>query len=128
MEIEIIIGILFIHWIGDFVFQSDWQAKNKSKNNIALTAHVASYSFCWLVACSMSVLLTDESILIILFPVITFVLHWITDYFTSRINSKLYAENKIHYFFVSIGFDQILHYVQLILTYKLLTYKLLTTI
>lgn len=27
---------------------------------------------------------------------------------------------KTHYFFVSIGFDQILHYVQLLLTYQLL--------
>jgi len=56
-----------------------------------------------------------------LFFLITFVAHTITDYFTSRLNSKLWAEGKVHWFFVSIGFDQILHYIQLFSTYQILT-------
>ena len=51
---------------------------------------------------------------------ITFVCHTITDYFTSRLNSKLWAKGDVHNFFVSVGFDQVLHYVQLFLTYQLL--------
>jgi len=56
-----------------------------------------------------------------LFLPITFVAHTITDYFTSRLNSKLWVEGKVHYFFVAVGGDQILHYVQLFTTYYLLT-------
>lgn len=55
-----------------------------------------------------------------LFLLGTLVCHTITDYFTSRLNTKLYKANKIHEFFVSIGFDQILHYVQLFGLYLLL--------
>jgi hypothetical protein len=54
------------------------------------------------------------------FGFITFIFHTITDYFTSRLNSKLWKKGDVHNFFVSIGFDQVLHYVQLFLTYKLL--------
>lgn len=54
------------------------------------------------------------------FWLITFIAHTITDYFTSRLNSKLWSEGKVHNFFVSVGFDQVLHYVQLFTTYYLL--------
>ena len=56
----------------------------------------------------------------ILFVLITFICHTITDYFTSRLNSKLWQKGEVHYFFVAIGGDQILHYIQLFLTYQLL--------
>jgi len=54
------------------------------------------------------------------FVLITFVAHTITDYFTSRLNAKLWAKGDVHNFFVSVGFDQVLHYVQLFVTYQLL--------
>ncbi len=54
------------------------------------------------------------------FCMITLITHTITDYFTSRLNSKLWAGGKVHYFFVSVGFDQVLHYGQLFLTYHYL--------
>ena len=54
------------------------------------------------------------------FPLITFITHTITDYFTSRLNSRLWAKGDVHNFFVSVGFDQVLHYVQLFLTYQIL--------
>ena len=63
----------------------------------------------------------------LLFSGITFIAHTVTDYFTSKIVSKRF-ENK-HFgskipnlgAFTVIGFDQILHYVQLILTYEFIT-------
>jgi uncharacterized membrane protein len=119
--------IIFIHWIADFVLQTDWQAQNKSKNNFALLSHTSNYSMVWLLPMclvfgKMKGGATTEWIVwsTLYFSMITFVAHTITDYFTSRLNSKLWSAGKVHYFFVSIGFDQVLHYGQLFLTYHYL--------
>lgn len=119
VSLKIIFIILLIHWIADFLCQTDWQAKNKSTSNNALTAHVISYCIPWMIFVSYFLVFKNNGSFILFIP-ITFICHWITDYITSRINTKLYKENKIHYFFVSIGFDQILHYIQLFLTYYIL--------
>jgi hypothetical protein len=112
----IIIIILFLHWIADFVCQTDWQAKNKSKNNHALFSHVINYTLIFLV---FSIVITGlyDNILFLLYAPITFTFHFLTDYITSRVNSKLWSKNKVHEFFVSVGFDQFLHVTQLLLTY-----------
>lgn len=117
MELKIIILILCIHWFADFVLQTDWQAKNKSSNDYALSLHVTNYSITWLV---FTWFIFNNFYLALGFSAITFFLHWCTDYFTSRINTKLWNKGEVHYFFVSIGFDQVLHYVQLFGTYYLL--------
>lgn len=114
-----IFSIIIIHWFADFVLQTDWQAKNKSSNNKALTSHVMSYSAVWLFVCSAYSIITHNWYMIS-FPTVTFTCHWVTDYFTSRLNTKLWKEQKVHYFFVSVGFDQVLHYIQLFLTYELI--------
>lgn len=116
MNLIEIFSIIFIHWIADFVCQTDWQAKNKSKSWEALLGHTVTYSAIWWGILSFFISLPH----VMFFFVITLVCHTATDYFTSRLNSKLWAEGKVHYFFVSVGFDQILHYVQLFLTYQLL--------
>lgn len=118
MNLTEIFAILFIHWIADFVCQTDWQAKNKSKDNYALLSHTTGYSLVWFMAGLP--FYSYAPILFFAFIGITFVAHTITDYYTSRLNSKLWAAGKVHYFFVSVGFDQILHYVQLFTTYYLL--------
>lgn len=117
-----IFSILLIHWFADFVLQTDKQAKGKSKNWIDLLSHTIIYSCTWillpLILLCFNIIVSHK--IIYLIP-ITFVLHTLTDYFTSRLNSKLWSKNKVHLFFVSVGFDQILHYLQLFLTYYLLT-------
>lgn len=127
MSLIIIFTIIATHWFGDFVLQTDEQAKNKSKDNSFLLAHVSSYSIVWLfimptvfLFSGLSIIGVHKSVLLFLFT--TFVAHFITDYFTSRLNSKLWAKGDVHNFFVSVGFDQVLHYVQLFLTYKLCLY------
>ena len=134
MNLIEIFSILIIHWFADFVMQTDKQAKGKSKNWKDLLSHTGIYSFVWfLVGLAIylqnfkpyaEIPITKEFEKLIplglLFVLITFIAHTITDYFTSRLNSKLWSEGKVHYFFVSIGFDQILHYVQLFTTYYLL--------
>lgn len=114
--------ILVIHFIGDFVFQTHWQATNKSKNNIALTYHITTYSLSWLIPIFLLFYYGQFNFygaigFTLGFSIITFICHWITDYFTSRLNSRLWAKGDVHNFFVSVGFDQVLHYAQLFLTY-----------
>ncbi len=126
MNLIEIFSILIIHWIGDFVLQTDKQAKGKSKNLSVLLWHTLNYSYLWFcmgiifIACKSNMFVDmdwykDWSLT--LFVLITFICHTITDYFTSRLNSKLWAKGDVHNFFVSIGFDQMLHYIQLFATY-----------
>jgi hypothetical protein len=124
--IEIFI-ILMVHYLADFVAQTDEQAKGKSKNWNDLLSHTFQYSLHWLAAGLILFLISPFDMKIIpntiVFFFITFMCHTTTDYFTSRLNSKLWSEGKVHLFFVSIGFDQILHYMQLFLTYWFLAGK-----
>lgn len=125
MNLIEIFSILIIHWVADFVLQTDKQAKGKSKNLEDLIGHTATYSFVWLGVLPIYVLFIVgiENYVPwtgMFFVLITFVCHTITDYYTSRLNSKLWAKGDVHNFFVSVGFDQVLHYVQLFLAYELL--------
>lgn len=116
-----IFSIIVIHWIADFVLQTDKQAKGKSKNWSDLLEHTNNYSLLWtIIGMFYTIISLNTSWNWLLFGLITFIAHTITDYFTSRLNSKLWAKGDVHKFFVSIGFDQILHYVQLFFTYYLL--------
>ena len=113
--------MLFIisHWLSDFVLQTDWEATNKSSNNKALLKHTSKYSL--VVSILIGLFTFMSSYQILLFMLVTFLCHTLTDYYTSRLNTKLWKAGKVHYFFVSIGFDQVLHYFQLFLTYFLIT-------
>ena len=117
--------ILIVHWIADFVLQTDKQAKGKSNNWNDLLEHTINYSIVWLPTMVLLCFINNIELINIkipfLFFIITLVCHTITDYFTSRLNTKLWNKGDVHNFFVSIGFDQVLHYVQLFLTYYLLT-------
>lgn len=100
------LALLLVHWVADFVLQSHWQASNKSKNNEALAAHVLIYTGVLLVA---SLFIFGRTKEIALFTMFNGSLHFITDYFTSRWTSKLYAKQDWHNFFVVVGFDQMIH-------------------
>jgi hypothetical protein len=123
-----------VHYIADFIFQAEEWAENKSKNNQALLSHVATYSTFWVVASFIMFGVNQPGHTVewyvahsMIFAITTFILHFATDYITSRIVSKRFA-NK-HYgspipnfgAFSIIGLDQVLHYAQLFLTYYLLT-------
>ena len=130
IDLKIVLAIILIHWLADFVFQTDKMAKGKSKNWSDLLNHTGTYSVIWLIlgltwVLSINMATSNNYLFdyknVILFSFITFIAHTITDYFTSRLNSKLWAKGDVHNFFVSIGGDQVLHYTQLLLTYYILT-------
>lgn len=110
----LVLGVLFIHWVGDFVLQTDKQAKGKSSNWNDLLLHTFNYSMIWLIPC------LSYSWKMFLFVPITFVCHTIQDYYTSRVNKTLWESGNVHGFFVSVGLDQFLHLAQLLITIQLL--------
>jgi hypothetical protein len=117
----LLLWMVFAHWIADFVCQTHWQATNKSKDWNALTQHVVIYSVIMTGAFAILVFKYTALLqLLVAFFFITFFAHFITDAITSRINSYLWKKGDVHNFFVSVGFDQFLHYLQLFLTIQLL--------
>jgi hypothetical protein len=139
-----IFAIIIIHFIGDFILQTEKQAKDKSKNWNDLLGHTYTYSVCWFVIGIFIQAFSGGKYFpywsVPLFTLITFITHTITDYFTSRLNNKLAPKEEVimlkwnnnqeeepfvrfpkdrnyHNFFESVGFDQVLHYIQLFLTY-----------
>jgi len=101
-----ILLIIWIHFIADFILQNDKMAINKSSNNKWLFIHSFVYSIPFLIV--------GFSLNYVLFNGI---FHFIVDWFTSRGTTKLWKENKRHWFFVLIGFDQMLHLTILIVSY-----------
>jgi hypothetical protein len=107
--------LLCIHWFADFVLQTRWQAENKSKNNIALSRHVLVYTTVLFLAgfpLVSRVIMNEWSYFVLL----NGILHFCTDYITSRITSRLYAKQDYHNFFVVIGLDQLIHQLTLAFT------------
>ena len=125
-----IFAIIIVHWVADFVFQDEKWALGKSKDTWILLKHTSCYSFILFVFGLIFYFpfnFNGISLwLISIFTLITFVTHTITDYFTSRIVSKKFKNNQLGSAipnfgaFTIIGFDQVLHYIQLFLTYYLL--------
>lgn len=124
METNHIILLLLIfltHWISDFVTQGSYIAQNKSKNNGILLQHVAIYGIVFFVCLMMISFIYGPNLPlnidnIFKFCVINSAIHFVVDYITSRLSSKVWREERIHDFFVIIGFDQFIHIVTLLIT------------
>ena len=105
MEPLLLVYLLFVHWFADFVLQTEEMAEKKSEPyNFALLEHCFIYGACFIVATLNP-----------LYGLALGFIHFPVDYYTSRVNKQLYNDNKIHRFFVSIGFDQFLHMATIIL-------------
>ena len=111
---SILLTLLSVHFVADFVLQSDWMAQNKSKRWDVLAAHVGVYTLAFLPAV---LYWWGNSPTALHFLVVTFVLHFVTDAITSRVNSCLWAAKRVHAFFVGIGVDQLSHAYALAATY-----------
>ena len=109
-----LIYVLLIHYIADFVCQTNWMALNKSKSNLALGAHVATYTGVMLVGLHIGLIFHNMQY-IWLFSLINALLHFITDYVSSRISAKFWVAEQRSFFWWTIGFDQWVHNATLIL-------------
>ena len=107
-SIYLALAVIWAHWVADFLLQSDEMAKKKSSSVFFLSYHVAIYS----------------TVLLIMFgwpyAVVNGIAHWIVDFISSKVTSRLYAANENHWFFVVIGLDQAIHVTVLLLTLPLL--------
>ncbi len=113
-----LIYILLIHFLADFGLQTHDQATKKGTDVLYLTYHVAVYSLIWLFA---SYTYFGNIWTALVFYTFTFIFHWITDFMTSRIGKPFWDKGDLHNGFVIVGFDQVLHYIQLIVTLLILT-------
>jgi len=118
--VSLIFALIIIHWIGDFVLQTHWQASNKSKNWWALSGHVATYTGALAILTSVTLLIIPGLAVtgiaaFISWVLLNGVLHFATDAVTSRITSRLFGKDW-HNFFVVVGLDQVIHYVTLFAT------------
>lgn len=119
---ELLLLLFFLHWFGDFVCQTRWMADNKSKNLQALTLHVMTYSFVLFIGilCFKFTPWGDFRINELpVFIAVNFVLHWLTDITTSQFTKYFWAKKDIHKFFATIGFDQFIHQVCLLVTARI---------
>lgn len=108
-----LVTLLGVHWVADFLCQTRWMAENKSKRIDALSAHVATYSVILALA---SLVLFGPSISLIWFILANAVLHFATDFVTSRMTTALWNSKNVYGFFAIIGLDQLLHQIALAAT------------
>ena len=108
IELWIIVSLIACHYIGDFILQTDSMAVNKSTSNFWLTKHVFTYIIPFLIFYALIIPNPNMFLLVI---VMNLLLHWITDYTTSRIASYFHKQEKRGLFFKTIGFDQLIHYI-----------------
>jgi hypothetical protein len=104
IELHILIALVLMHFVADFVFQTDKIAINKSHNNWILAKHVGLYALPFLVFG-------------VKYALVNAVLHFATDYCSSRIASHFWSKDQRHWFFVTIGADQAIHMICLFTTY-----------
>ena len=133
MAIHTLIHFFILHFLFDWKFQNNWMALGKSTKPLNLFVHCL-VATAWCVAWGWK------------FWLMNFVLHAITDQTTSQWTSRLwfiktvpaghawrkldesnaskepcywvdFDDERRHWFFVAIGFDQCIHYCTLILTY-----------
>ena len=106
--LSILLGIVWTHFVADFLLQSRRMAESKSSSYKWLGLHAFIYAcpFIWVS---------------IPYAIINGALHFMVDWATSRQTSQLWLEGKVRLFFTVIGFDQAAHITCLFVTYHILS-------
>lgn len=104
MELLTILFIVWLHVFADFVLQTHTMSINKGTSIKWLTIHIVTYTIPWFIFGWV-------------YALVNAVLHWITDFATSRLNHKLANEGRNREFFMVVGLDQGIHLTTLFVTY-----------
>lgn len=107
LPLSAVLWLVVIHFVADFLLQSDRIAINKSKSNPVLAWHVTLYVIPFF-AFGLA------------FMAVNWVAHFVTDWISSRIASYCWRREQRHWFFVTIGADQAIHLITLFTTYALI--------
>jgi hypothetical protein len=99
-----IVALVWIHFLADFVLQSDAMALKKSSDYRWLLFHSAVYGAPFLIFGPR-------------LAALAFGLHYVVDRFSSLATSRLWQAGERHWFFVVIGLDQAIHLTILVLGY-----------
>lgn len=100
------IAVIWLHWVADFILQTNTMATNKSTSHKWLAAHVSIYTLALLLFGWKYALLNGAA-------------HFCIDAITSRMTSYFWGKAERHMFFVVIGLDQAAHLTCLLLTLPL---------
>jgi len=100
-----VFALVWLHFIADFICQTDKMALNKSKSFKWLGIHCLVYSI-FLVPFGLWFALANG------------VMHFSIDGLSSRATSYLWKNNERHWFFVVIGLDQAIHLTLLLLSWR----------
>jgi len=108
MQLTTMLLLVWMHFVADFVFQTDEVALGKSKSNRLLLKHVLIYGIPFLLVGFAYAGVNSAA-------------HFAVDYVTSRVTAELFKQGQRHWFFVVIGFDQAIHMTTLFITYQWMT-------
>ena len=115
-----ILLLFVVHFFGDFVFQSSKMATGKSKSIKWLSIHVGVYALVALISLVFLGSFYHNFLFGFYWWVINVILHFILDFITSKITSRFWEQKNMRFFFVMIGFDQLINNVCLISTFFIL--------
>ena len=107
INIILVLKLILTHFIADFVLQTDEMAKGKSKSNKWLLIHVGAYAAPFLFFGFKFALLNG-------------CIHFLVDWYTSRLSSYMWEKGRVHDFFTVIGADQAIHMFTLVISAKFL--------
>lgn len=115
--------LLLVHYIADFLCQTRTMANNKSSSIKWLSLHVLTYGivlsiFTFIYGLQGLYFLDKGYEVFWTFIGVNVVLHWITDFTTSKFTTHFYKKENWFAFFCIVGLDQLLHTVSLLLTFN----------
>lgn len=128
-----VLFLIYNHWLADFLLQTEDMATKKSTSNYWLFRHVLAYTNGMIPSMILTWIVSGSFIVAISWWILNSVLHYITDYYTSRWTSKLYANKQFYSpnkyikifnfpaFFSVIGFDQCIHYTCIFVSFCIVT-------
>ena len=129
IEVFDIVLILFAHFWADFVFQTRSMGTLKSKSLKWLSLHILTYTtvLTILLFVAEPILMIELGKNFLIFIGLNSLLHFMTDFVSSKRSKYFYSkyeetknENWINFFWLTIGFDQFIHIMTLMLSYSIL--------